>query len=103
LAGGKPQLHEDLVRLDVVLQHSFFGRDFPESCDVQHPESLDVNWPPQLVGLVVGMGVDCLDLVEFGEVKVEDVVNIFSLPPIDEVLKHQLHGWQGKFAGAAKP
>lgn len=89
-AGGKDSLHEGLVGLDVVFDKSRLGSDLEELVELKHPDSFDVDWSAQLVGLVVAVRVELPDLRKLVEHEGFDVVNIVFLPPFNEVCEHGL-------------
>ncbi len=69
-ARGEPQTHQQLVRGDVMLDQTLLCGQLEDLVNLEEAEALDVDGSALLIGLVVEVRVDGLDLVELLELKV---------------------------------
>jgi hypothetical protein len=91
-SGWELELHQILELLDVVSNHTCFGADPEQPCNVENPEAFVVNWAAQLVDSVVEVGVDYLNFFALGKlVVVHNGVDFIPLSPVHEVCEHDLH------------
>ena len=68
-ARGEPQTHQQLVRGDVMLDQTLLSGELEDLVDLEEAEALDVDGSALLIGLVVEVRVDGLDLVKLLELK----------------------------------
>ena len=102
--GWELMLHQLLVLLDVVSDHSFFRCNLKKSGDIEKTEAFDVDGPPKFVNTVVSVWIDFLDgcaLIKL--VSVDHGVNFRVSPPVNEVCPHDLHLGQVELSGTTKP
>ena len=88
-AGWELKLHQLLVLLDVVSDHSFLGCNLKKSGDIEKTEAFDVDGPPKFVNTVVAMWINFLDSGALRKlVSIDDGVNFCFSSPIREVCEH---------------
>jgi len=80
-ASRKTEPHEQLVRLDVVLDQSLLVRELEHVIDLEESQALDVDRPTLLIRLVIEVRVHSLHLIVLLEVERLNMLVRYNLHP----------------------